>query len=290
MLRLSAVLAFSFMAVPSTASSDVARRPPDPTDWPGDLIWMVGPREGAPRKPQPPASARLRERGRIIWGAGCARCHGERGDGRGPAASQQPVAPTDFTRGIFKVRSTPTGSLPTDHDLFATITRGMHGTPMLPWRQLDELDRWGLVLHIKAFSPRFASERPGKPLPVPMAPRETAAIQDHGEQLYVRLGCAKCHGEAGAGDGPVGEAHRQRGDRSVRIRDFTRGRFIRGAEMEDIYLTLRVGIEGTPMAAYEQLKDDELWALAAYVRMLIREQPYYRLPPARDPQAAAPGR
>jgi hypothetical protein len=50
--------------------------------------------------------------------------------------------------------------------------------------------------------------------------------------------------------------------------------------MEDIFLTLRVGIEGTPMTAHEVLTDDERWALAAYVRLLIREQPVYRLPPA----------
>jgi hypothetical protein len=61
----------------------------------------------------------------------------------------------------------------------------------------------------------------------------------------------------------------------VRIRDFSRGRFIRGTEMEDIYLTLRVGLEGTPMASYDALADSDLWARAAYVRSLIRERPVY---------------
>ena len=67
----------------------------------------------------------------------------------------------------------------------------------------------------------------------------------------------------------------------MRARDFTRGRFIRGAEMEDLYLTLRTGLEGTPMGAYDTLRDDEIWALAAYVRSLVRERPLYELPPAR---------
>ncbi|HEY0712061.1 MAG TPA: hypothetical protein VGF45_05270, partial [Polyangia bacterium] len=48
----------------------------------------------------------------------------------------------------------------------------------------------------------------------------------------------------------------------------------------DIFTTLRVGIEGTPMAAYPMLSDDEIWALAAYVRLLVRERPLEYLPAA----------
>ena len=73
-------------------------------------------------------------------------------------------------------------------------------------------------------------------------------------------------------------------------RDFTRGRFIRGAEMEDLYLTLRTGLEGTPMAAYDTLRDDEIWAIAAYVRSLVRERPLHELPPARTHARADDGR
>jgi hypothetical protein len=60
--------------------------------------------------------------------------------------------------------------------------------------------------------------------------------------------------------------------------------------MEDIYLTLRVGMDGVPMPALVDLTDHDLWALAAYVRLLVREQPLYRLPPARDKPTAAIGR
>jgi mono/diheme cytochrome c family protein len=186
---------------------------------------------------------------------------------------------------VFKLRSTPTGTLPTDLDLFATITRGMHGTSMQPWPRLPEQDRWALVYHLKSFSPRFLEESPGRPVRVPIAPRETEDIRDQGEALYVRLRCGACHGEAGAGDGPAREAYLKQRNREVRIRDFTRGRFIRGGEMEDLYVTLKVGIEGTPMAAYSALSDDELWALAAYVRLLVRERPLHEFPPARTAEA-----
>lgn len=74
--------------------------------------------------------------------------------------------------------------------------------------------------------------------------------------------------------------------RKLRIRDFTRGRFIRGIEMTDIFLTLRVGVAGTPMAPYDKLADADLWALAAHVRSLLRDRPYNDLPPARTPAAS----
>jgi mono/diheme cytochrome c family protein len=252
-----------------------ASAPPKP--W--DLIWIVDPAPEKPSKPLP-ASPKLLQIGRAVYAKRCAACHGENGDAKATWAAQLSPPPTDFTRGIFKVRSTPAGSLPTDADLFGTLSRGMHGTRMQPWRALSVRERWGLVHVIKGFSPRFAAEPRPPSISVPMAPRELDDVRDHGERLYVKLRCGACHGDAGAGDGPARQRLLDAGRRDVRVRDFTRGKFIRGAEMEDIYLTLRVGIEGTPMVAYDKLSDDELWALAAYVRLLVRERPLESLPAA----------
>ena len=50
-----------------------------------------------------------------------------------------------------------------------------------------------------------------------------------------------------------------------------RGEFFRGTSARDIYLTLRTGMDGTPMGSYaDGLTPRETWALAAYVRSLIR--------------------
>jgi mono/diheme cytochrome c family protein len=35
------------------------------------------------------------------------------------------------------------------------------------------------------------------------------------------------------------------------------------------------------MGSYDMLRDDEIWALAAYVRSLIRQRPLHEFPPAR---------
>jgi mono/diheme cytochrome c family protein len=247
-------------------------------DW--DLRWMIGAPTAGPRAP-PPETPKLRALGRSLFERRCAACHGEKGDGMGPQAARLPVRPTNFTLGVYKLRSTPTGSIPTERDLFMTLTRGIHGTPMLPWKALSEEERWALVVQLESFSVRFREERPARPITVPKPPKEDRPLRERGAALYGKLLCARCHGEEGAGDGAAARVYERTADRQVRARDFTRGRFIRGAEMEDLYLTLRTGLEGTPMAAYDALRDDEIWALAAYVRSLVRERPLYELPPAR---------
>jgi mono/diheme cytochrome c family protein len=261
---------------PTAAPAPAAPAVPGP--W--DVIWNLEPPDGVPMKPRPPVTARSRALGRSLYQAQCSPCHGDKGDGHGPLGPKVVPHATDFTRGVFKNRSTAPGQLPTDEDLFRTLTRGMHGTAMQPWRRLDEKQRWALVGQIESFSPRFRQEDRPHAIEVPVPPRELADLRERGEILYIRMGCGMCHGDTGEGNGPAREAFRRDPTRKVQIRNFTRGRFIRGAEMEDLFLTLRVGIEGTPMAAYTNLSDDDTWALAAYVRLLVRERPLSDFPPA----------
>src|SRR6202043_4112949 len=63
----------------------------------------------------------------------CAGCHGELGDGNGENAAWLDPKPRDFTTATFKCRSTPTGMLPTDEDLFDTIGRGVTNSNMPIW-------------------------------------------------------------------------------------------------------------------------------------------------------------
>jgi mono/diheme cytochrome c family protein len=261
-----------------SVSAQAASPAPPPDDW--DLRWMVGAPIATPKAP-PPETPKLRALGRSLFAQRCAGCHGEKGDGLGPHAARLRVRPTNFTLGVYKLRSTPSGSIPTDRDLFATLTRGIHGTPMLPWTALSEQERWALVFQLKSFSVRFREERPARAISVPAPPKEDRQLRERGAALYGKLLCAHCHGDEGAGNGVAAGIYERTTKGEVRVRDFTRGRFIRGAEMEDLYLTLRTGIEGTPMGAYDALRDDEIWSLAAYVRSLVRERPLHELPAAR---------
>jgi mono/diheme cytochrome c family protein len=237
----------------------------------GPFSWSAAPDvSGAPVRPRPVETDVLRERGTSVYLQRCAACHGKRGDGRGWAARSLPIPPRDFTGGVYKVRSTPTGSIPTDGDLFATISRGMHGTPMMAWRGLPEDDRWALVSRLKSFSVRFAQERPEARVDVPEEPPSEEALVAPGARLWERLRCGACHG-AGDGRGPGVALLKKDPGRHVRVRDLGGGEFLRGTSARDVYLTLRTGMDGSPMGSYaEALTPEETWALAAYVRSLVK--------------------
>jgi mono/diheme cytochrome c family protein len=236
---------------------------------PNGYKWSPAPEsQGLPTRPRPSDPEALRRAGPPVYLQRCAPCHGKRGDGHGWAARGMTPAPRDFTSGVFKVRSTPTGSIPTDDDLFATISRGMHGTPMMSWRGLPEDQRWALVDRLKSFSVRFAQEEPAAPIEVPPETGREDELAGKGALLWKTARCGACHG-AGDGRGPSVALLEKDPGRQVRVRNLNRGEFLRGTSARDIYLTLRTGLDGTPMGSYAALSTDETWALAAYVRSLI---------------------
>jgi mono/diheme cytochrome c family protein len=269
MVRLAVLL---FLATP-------ARAKPAPD---GTFHWRAAPpAAGVPGQPPPVPAAALVDLGAQLYGRNCAACHGSDGRGDGPVASHLVVPPRDFTRAVFKVRSTPSGSLPTDLDLFQTISRGMHGTDMAPWVRLSERQRWALVAYLKSLSPRFRDEALEPAVDIPASPRGRAGLRNRGEALYRQLQCRNCHGSLGRGDGPGVRAYAS--ERDVRIRDLARSYFVRGDSPKDIYLTLRTGMDGTPMGAFE-LPSEDLWGLAYYVRDVLRQPP----PPEPRPRAEDP--
>jgi len=104
------------------------------------------------------------EKGKQVYENSCAHCHGVEGRGDGSAAENLLPKPRDFTRGLYKIRSTETGQLPTDQDLFDIITEGMPGSSMPPWETaLSANDRWEVVAYIKTFYDGFKeAETPPK--------------------------------------------------------------------------------------------------------------------------------
>jgi cytochrome c oxidase cbb3-type subunit I/II len=213
-----------------------------------------------------PDGADIRERGKEVYGAHCVGCHGVRGDGAGPAATFLSPLPRDFTTGVFKFRSTPSGSLPTDGDLFRTVTRGVRWTAMPTWHEVADKERAAVVAYVKTLSRRWSEEMGEPPIHVPRPPRATPELLARGQRLYAQAKCAECHGDGGRGDGPSAASLQDDFERPIRPTDFTRGQFKAGASVADVYRSLTTGLDGTPMPSFaDAMTDDERWAIAYYV-------------------------
>jgi serine/threonine-protein kinase len=224
------------------------------------------PRDARPSE-RPALTPALAARGAKLFARKCASCHGKKGKGDGPAQEFIATLPADLTAGVFKLRSTPKGSLPTDEDLFRTLTRGMGVGGMPSFAKLTEEERWSLVAHVKTLSPRFRREKPDPPITIPARPADTAAAVGRGNAAYLAAGCPKCHGYTGRGDGVRASLLRDRRDRAVRPTDFrTPQLFIGGAEPEDIYRSLMTGIDGTPMPQGDEfLKDSDALDVVEFI-------------------------
>src|SRR5271168_213045 len=122
--------------------------------------------------------------GKALYRRYCISCHGAHGDGAGESAPQLDPKPRDFTKATFKCRSTPSGTLPTDSDLYETISRGIFNSNMPPWRPLTREQRVDLIAFVKTFSSRFQEEKPGLPLSIPPEPPTSAASAQRGAQLF----------------------------------------------------------------------------------------------------------
>lgn len=204
----------------------------------------------------------------------CLVCHGALGDGEGESAKwfEPPLypKPRNFTLGVFECRSTPTGTLPTDEDLYDTIARGIDRSNMPPWNTFTKQERADLVAWIKHYSPRWQTEKPGTPIQVPPEPEVTAERVKAGQEVFGRVQCWKCHGVEGRGNGPSASTLQDDNGRPILPYNFADGgRFKCGTTDADLYKIFMTGLDGSPMPSFaDNIKPDEAWDLVFYLRSL----------------------
>ncbi|MGH9367266.1 MAG: c-type cytochrome, partial [Thermoanaerobaculia bacterium] len=212
--------------------------------------------------------------GKTLYEEFCSQCHGEEGDGQGAMADLLAPRPRDFTRGIYKIRRTPQGGLPTDDDLFRIVANGMPGSSMPAWRGLlSDAQLWQLVDYIKSFSPDFVDYPAEKQFLLDGQPDPTPESLERGAQVYQKAECAKCHGDGGRGNGPSAAELEDEWAFRIYPADLTQPWTLRGgASVADLFRTLTTGMNGTPMPSFSDAwSAEDLWHLANYVHSLGRE-------------------
>jgi mono/diheme cytochrome c family protein len=258
-------------------------------------------------------------RGRASYTTYCSGCHGPEGDGEGPAARFLDPKPRDFRKGKVKFASVPAGEMPTDADLFRTITRGLHGTSMPSWQLLPKSEVEDIIAYIKTFTPN--RKPPGATIAIPQDPwiKSPQKGIDAGEKLYHGLAaCMSCHPAyvekpkvveyMKAYDVPFSsfrekpyesETKDSEWGQPIRPPDFLVDRIKSGTDKAELVRVIASGVGGTAMPSWGQTLDaKQLWGLAYYVESLalkrgsqeaadmkkaLAEQPPYTPPPPPPP-------
>ena len=215
--------------------------------------------------------------GHFVYMKNCVFCHGKRGDGKGEMGLTVEPPPRDFGAGVFKYRSTPSGSLPTDNDLARTVREGIPDTAMPTFDKLPARDVQAVIEYVKTFSPKWRKpEHYAAPLTIPKRPewftdaKEFARHVQKGRSFYATA-CAACHGENGNGAGSATNLVDSWGHPTP-ARDLRQAHIRSGRQLEDIYRVLVTGLDGTPMPSFaESTTEEQRWEIIAFVEQLRRE-------------------
>jgi mono/diheme cytochrome c family protein len=270
-LVFAAILAFAAAPVPAPGGDT----PPGAADGAAaePVLW-------APTQ-QVPSSPGLVERGRALYAKQCSACHGAEGRGDGPAAYLLYPKPRDFRAARYRLVST-WERVPTDEDLYQTISRGMPGSAMPSWGHLPEADRWALVHYVKTFAAKPITVMPTEVpdatgsggagvIAVPPEPPYGAPERARAAQLFAEA-CATCHGARGKGDGEGSADRTDEEGYPTRPRDFTSGVFKANPDPEQLYRRIIAGLPGTPMPEGSWAYGDDGWHLVHLIREMSSDR------------------
>ncbi|MGC2164637.1 MAG: c-type cytochrome [Gallionella sp.] len=222
------------------------------------------------------AEAGSADKGKAIYSKRCGWCHGENGDGAGPANDRLNPPPRDFTSGNYKIKTSNFSELiPNDDDIFRTIRDGMPGTAMPGWGDLlSDADIRDLVAYVKSFAGFDQAPATQVDFGKQIASSEESIAQ--GKKLFEQGDrCVECHGSNGKGNA----SKRIMGDAGERTwpRNLTKPWTFRGGSTpKDIFTRITTGIAGTVMPSFANPKNrksltiEERWHLANYVVSLAK--------------------
>ncbi|MEK7703215.1 MAG: c-type cytochrome [Nitrospirota bacterium] len=231
-------------------------------------------------KPSVPTPADI-EAGKAVYFRKCVWCHGPDGAGDGGSSRRLATKPRNFNQGTFKIRHTASGELPTDEDLFLTVTHGLPGSAMPPWGEiLSETERKQVIAFVKT---NLVKDRSFAD------PDETFTVIDYGKQIpsseesikkgkevfMTKAKCVECHGIEGRGNGNL----TQKDDWGFPIfpANLAKPWNLRGNRRDpynpqNIFREVSTGLNGTPMPSFaDTLSVEDRWHVANFVMSLSNQ-------------------
>ncbi|HJM11187.1 MAG TPA: c-type cytochrome, partial [Candidatus Marinimicrobia bacterium] len=228
----------------------------------------------------------LLEKGKKVYFKRCVWCHGVEGGGDGPSADRLFTRPRNFIQGTFKIRTTDSGQLPKDEDLFKTVKNGLPGSAMPAWGEFLKEDEIKAVIQFvktlvqdRDFNDaedeevelmEFGSNPWGTTGPYHLGVPQEAI--DAGKEIFTANKCFECHGGEGRGDG--NPTMKDDWGFPILAADWSQCWNFRGSRRNhfdpfNVVRTVSTGLNGTPMPNFrEKITVEDRWKLAAFVNSL----------------------
>ena len=191
----------------------------------------------------------------------CARCHGDKGDGKGVTYVYLDPAPRDLTKASF-MNSKP------EERFLASLKQGVPGTSMPPWEHVlsDQQRKEVLDYVFKNFVKEPRHELKERKLPETNPVAFTPQSIADGEQIFLQR-CTGCHGRKADGKGPNSL------DISPRPRNLRNSAFINNASDKRLFSSITYGVEGTAMPSWIDygLSQNDIGNLINFIRSLNRK-------------------
>ena len=201
---------------------------------------------------RPDDTPMLRAHGAELYRAECMQCHGDSGEGDGPAARY--LKPTPVRLSAFHFNR---------EFLYKILYYGRPGSAMPSWVHsfdsfLSPKELWALDYYIT--SPDFyQGDHDVTTAQAPQPPAKSAALMQLGKTTFMST-CFVCHGMQGGGDGPAAAALEPAPVNFQGMQPSVRW----------TYHVITRGRHGTGMSAYNSLPEKTRWGLAYYVESLFK--------------------
>jgi mono/diheme cytochrome c family protein len=233
--------------------------------------------------------------GRDVYATYCVGCHGEKGDGAGPAARFLDPKPRDFRLGRIKFASVSSGEAARDEDYLRILKHGLSGTAMPSFALLSEQERAAVLAYVRGFADADKRDAPGAALSVGQDPwtRDPAGGIAEGAKVYHGFAkCWACHPAYAApseiarvtADAKMpppelrpnvyeSETKDSQWGTPIRPPDFLVDRVKTGLALDTLATVINAGVGGTAMPTWVgALQPAQVWGLAYYVRSLALQR------------------